>query len=34
MPAMKMRRIIKLQQGMIDREFRGKDVPLLKVREF
>ena len=33
-PAMKMRRIIKLQQGMIDREYKGKDVPFLKVKEF
>ena len=30
-PAMKMRRIIKLQQGMIDSEYRNKDVPLLMV---
>lgn len=30
-PAMRMRRIIKLQQGMIDTEYRGKDVPFLKV---
>lgn len=33
LPAMKMRRIIKLQQGMIDREYRGKDIPLLTVEE-
>lgn len=31
-PAMRMRRIIKLQQGMIDREYKGKDVPLLTVK--
>ncbi len=31
LPAMKMRRIIKMQQGMIDTEYRGKDVPLLVV---
>lgn len=31
-PAMRMRRIIKLQQGMIDSEYKGKDVPLLTVR--
>ena len=33
LPAMKMRQIIKLQQGMIDREYKGKDVPFLTVRE-
>ena len=33
LPAMKMRRIIKLQQGMIDTEYRGKDVPVLTVKE-
>lgn len=32
-PAMKMRRIIKLQQGMIDSEYKNKDVPCLMVRE-
>ncbi len=32
-PAMRMRRIIKLQQGMIDSEYKGKDVPLLTVKE-
>ena len=32
-PAMRMRRIIKLQQGMIDTEYKGKDVPLLTVKE-
>ena len=32
-PAMRMRRIIKLQQGMIDTEYRGKDVPMLTVKE-
>lgn len=31
-PAMKMRRIIKLQQGMIDTEYKGKDVPCLTIR--
>ena len=31
-PAMRMRRIIKLQQGLIDQEYRGKDVPPLTVR--
>lgn len=30
-PAMRMRRIIKLQQGMIDSEYKGKDVPFLEV---
>ena len=33
-PAMRMRQIIKLQQGMIDTEYRGKDVPFLAVKEF
>ena len=33
LPAMKMRRIIKLQQGMIDSEYKGKDVPFLMVKE-
>lgn len=33
LPAMKMRRIIKLQQGMIDIEYKGKDVPLLTVKD-
>ena len=33
-PAMRMRRIIKLQQGMIDTEYKGKDVPFLTVKEF
>lgn len=32
-PAMRMRRIIKLQQGMIDAEYKGKDVPLLTVKD-
>ena len=32
-PAMKMRRIIKLQQGMIDSEYKNKDIPCLMVRE-
>ena len=32
-PAMRMRRIIKLQQGMIDNEYKGKDVPFLTVKE-
>ena len=32
-PAMKMRRIIKLQQGMIDLEYKGKDVPFLTVKD-
>jgi ATP-dependent Lon protease len=31
---MRMRQIIKLQQGMIDVEYRGKDVPFLAVKEF
>lgn len=31
-PAMRMRRIIKLQQSMIDTEYKGKDVPLLTVK--
>ena len=31
-PAMRMRRIIKLQQSMIDSEYKGKDVPLLTVK--
>lgn len=31
-PAMRMRRIIKLQQGMIDTEYKGKDIPLLTVK--
>ena len=30
---MKMRRIIKIQQGMIDTEYKGKDVPFLTVKE-
>ena len=33
LPAMRMRRIIKLQQGMIDTEYRGKDIPFLTVKE-
>lgn len=33
LPAMRMRRIIKLQQGMIDTEYKGKDVPLLTVKD-
>lgn len=33
LPAMKMRRIIKIQQGMIDSEYKGKDVPFLTVKE-
>ena len=32
-PAMRMRRIIKLQQGMIDTEYKGKDVPLLTLKD-
>ena len=32
-PAMRMRRIIKIQQGIIDIEYKGKDVPLLTVRD-
>ena len=32
-PAMRMRRIIKLQQGMIYTEYKGKDVPLLTVKD-
>lgn len=32
-PATRMRRIIKLQQGMIDTEYKGKDVPILTVKE-
>ena len=32
LPAMRMRRIIKLQQGMIDSEYKGKDVPSLLVK--
>lgn len=32
-PAMRMRRIIKLQQGIIDTEYKGKDVPLLTVKD-
>lgn len=32
-PAMRMRRIIKLQQGMIDTEYKGKDVPILTVKD-
>ncbi len=31
-PAMRMRRIIKMQQGMIDTEYKGKDVPFLTVK--
>ena len=34
LPAMRMRRIIKLQQGMIDSEFKGKDVPSMRVRGY
>ena len=33
LPATKMRRIIKLQQGMIDSEYKDKDVPFLTVKE-
>ncbi len=32
-PALRMSRIIKLQQGMVDKEYKGKDVPLLVVKE-
>lgn len=32
-PAMRMRRIIKLQQGMIDTEYKGKDIPFLTVKD-
>lgn len=32
-PAMKMRRIIKLQQGFIDTEYKNKDVPFFTVNE-
>ena len=32
-PAMRMRRIIKLQQGIIDTEYKGKDVPILTVKD-
>lgn len=32
-PAMRMRRIIKLQQSMIDTEYKGKDVPLLTTKD-
>ena len=32
-PAMRMRRIIKIQQGIIDIEYKGKDVPLLTVKD-
>ncbi len=32
-PAMRMRQIIKMQQGMIDTEYKGKDVPVIKVRD-
>lgn len=34
LPAMRMRRIIKLQQGMIDSEYKGKDVPPMRVRGY
>lgn len=33
-PATKMRGIIKRQLGLLDREFKGKDVPFFRVREF
>ena len=33
LPSIRMRRIIKMQQGMIDSEYKGKDVPLLTVKE-
>lgn len=32
-PAIRMRRIIRLQQSMIDKEYKGKDVPILTVRD-
>ena len=32
-PAIKMRRIIRIQQSMIDTEYKGKEVPLLTVKE-
>lgn len=32
-PAIKMRDIIKIQLGILDEEFRGKDVPNLKIKD-
>lgn len=32
-PAMKMREIVKVQQGFIDKEFKGKDLPEFEVSE-
>lgn len=32
-PAIEMRRIIKMQLGILDAEFRGKEMPAFKVRE-
>lgn len=31
-PATKMRQIIKMQLGILDTEYKGKDVPTLTVR--
>ncbi len=33
-PATKMRQIIKMQLGILDTEFKGKDVPAFGIREF
>ena len=33
-PAAKMRKIIKTQLGILDKEFKGKDIPAFKVRSF
>lgn len=32
-PARKMRDIIKIQLGILDKEFKGKDVPVFKIKE-
>lgn len=32
-PASRMRRIIRIQQGLIDSEYKGKDIPLLTVKD-
>lgn len=32
-PATQMRRIVKRQQGMLDIEYRGKDVPIITIKD-
>ncbi len=32
-PATQMRRIVKRQQGMLDTEYRGKEVPIITIKD-